>query len=99
MREDCLRKGLSGIKGLGVLFRGMDKDYSKAVVLQVTLSACNVSLNIVAVLHEYVIFVIVKCIAKLHIFVAGVICLLWLAIFRNFKKEFTSMVSRCQMRS
>lgn len=31
MRHQCLGKGISGIKGLAVLFRGMDKDYSKSV--------------------------------------------------------------------
>lgn len=34
MRHQCLGKGISGIKGLAVLFRGMDKDYSKSVNYQ-----------------------------------------------------------------
>ncbi len=34
IREQCLRKGLGGIKGLAVLFRGLDRDYSKSISLR-----------------------------------------------------------------
>ena len=33
LRQQCLKKGLGGIKGLAVLFRGLDKDYSKTISL------------------------------------------------------------------
>ncbi len=31
IREQCFQKGLNGIKGLCVLFRGLDHDYSKRI--------------------------------------------------------------------
>jgi hypothetical protein len=31
IRSQCMKRGLSGIKGLAVLFRGMDRDYSKTL--------------------------------------------------------------------
>lgn len=31
IRQQCLEKGLSGIKGLAVMFRRMDRDYSKTL--------------------------------------------------------------------
>ncbi len=31
IRAQCMSKGLSGIKGLAVLFRGLDRDYSKKI--------------------------------------------------------------------
>ena len=34
IRQQCLKKGLSGIKGLSVLFRGMDRDYSKKICIR-----------------------------------------------------------------
>ena len=34
IRQQCLRKGISGIKGLAVLFRRMDKDFSVTVTLK-----------------------------------------------------------------
>lgn len=34
IRQQCMRRGLNGIKGLAVLFRGMDKDYSKTLSFQ-----------------------------------------------------------------
>lgn len=34
IRQQCLKKGLSGIKGLSVLFRAMDRDYSKKICLE-----------------------------------------------------------------
>ena len=33
IRQQCMKKGLSGIKGLGVLFRGIDHDFSKTLSL------------------------------------------------------------------
>ncbi len=31
IREQCVRKGLGSIKGLGVLFRGLDTDFSNSI--------------------------------------------------------------------
>ena len=31
IQQQCLRKGLDGLKGLSVLFRSMDRDYSKTL--------------------------------------------------------------------
>lgn len=33
LREKCLRNGFNGIKGLSVVFRALDIDYSKKIVL------------------------------------------------------------------
>ena len=45
MRHQCLGKGLSGIKGLAILFRGMDKDYSKTVTLREFQVGVSVDIN------------------------------------------------------
>jgi Ca2+-binding EF-hand superfamily protein len=34
LRAYCLSKGVAGIKGLGALFRGLDKDFSKHLNIQ-----------------------------------------------------------------
>lgn len=34
IRESCLKRGLAGVKGLCVLFRAMDRDYSKTLTLR-----------------------------------------------------------------
>ena len=33
MRNECRKKGISGVRGLAVLFRGMDADYSRTLTL------------------------------------------------------------------
>lgn len=34
LREQCLQRGCNGIKGLSVIFRAMDIDYSKRIVYE-----------------------------------------------------------------
>lgn len=34
LREQCLRRGLGGIRGLGVVFRTMDLDCSRSIVME-----------------------------------------------------------------
>lgn len=34
LREQCLKRGCNGIKGLSVIFRAMDIDYSKRIVFE-----------------------------------------------------------------